>query len=107
MRELICTDFRFFPFSVDQPVILRMCADPEPNYTVLDRDAERPVMKANPYRAELANPFKVKGRMPGGFLQKFEVGIGEFLHRVRKGCIALPESWRSEMVQSRLHWPLP
>ena len=50
-------------------------------------------MKANPHRAEFTYPFKVKGWMPGGFLQKFEVGIGEFPDGVRKGCIALPESW--------------
>ena len=84
-----------------------MGADPEPYYTVFDRDTECSVMEANPYRPELTCPFKVKGWMPGGFLQKFEVGISEFPHWVRKGCIALPESWRSEMVQSRLHWPLP
>jgi hypothetical protein len=80
-------------YSRDQPVILRVGADPEPYYAVLDRYAERPVMKANPHRTEFTYPFKVKGRMLGGFLQKFKVGIGEFSHRVRKGCIALPESW--------------
>jgi hypothetical protein len=65
--------------SGNQPVIIRVGADPEPYDTIFDRDAERPVVTPDSYRPELANLLEVKGRVAGVFLQELEIGIGQIL----------------------------
>ena len=49
----------------DDPIVVCMSADPEPQDSIGSIEAQSPIAGANAHGAEAADAFEVKGRVPG------------------------------------------
>ena len=67
---------RFDDLLIQQLVIIRMTANPEPNQTVSSLDGKRSIVKTNSDGTIFPDVLKVKGRMLGICLQDFKAAVG-------------------------------
>ena len=83
----------------EQPIVVGMASNPEPDEPIWHFDGQRAVAGADPCRPEAADFLEMKGWMPGILLQPHVRLIGEILHVRRQGAIERPEVGRRVMSQ--------
>jgi hypothetical protein len=66
---------------LDTPLILIMMSNPNPDEICPILNGQRPVMRPNSHRPQLANLLEVQRRVCGVFLQEVEVVSGHSLDR--------------------------
>ena len=85
--------------SAEQPIVVGVAADPEPDDPIGRFGAVCPIVHADASRPELPYLLEAKRGMPGIPFQKFERAIGEIPNLGRQGPIGRPEVGRRVMGQ--------
>lgn len=91
--------------SAQNPVVLPMRADPEPEHTVGNIDSQGSIGDSDPDGSVLTNLLEAKRWMLRVFLQKSETLVGQILDGWRERPIVLPELRHGGMLQSSVCFP--
>jgi hypothetical protein len=67
----------------DDPVVVSVASDPEPQHPAYDFDTKRPVRKTDTRREETSHPLELQGWMTGIVLQQLEVLVRKITDRSR------------------------
>ena len=89
--------------SFDQKIVLRMSADPDPDYVIVGFNAKRPAFPPDSHGVESADFLEVQRRMLRIFLEQFEIVISELANRLRQVVITFPEVRIGVVFYSRVH----
>ena len=81
--------------GLEQGIVVRVSADPEPEYTRVDFQSKGPVLSSYSYRTKSANLFEMQGRMLRIRFQQFKLLPRQFTTSERQFVESNPEFWRS------------
>ena len=84
----------------NEPIVIGVRADPEPQVAAICFDRECTVTKSNPHGPVTSDLLELQGWVPRVVLEKLEIAISQSLHRARQGLIGGPELRRREMLHS-------
>lgn len=77
--------------TANQPIVVSVAADPEPDEFIIRRHAESAVPTAHPYGPESAHLLQVKRGVRRVGLEKLKVLVGRSANRARQGSVVSPE----------------
>ncbi len=91
--------------SGDEPVVVGVAADPEPQDAVVNFHAQCPVGQPDAGGSEAANLLEVQRRVLRIAFQESEILIGKFLDRLGEDVVAGPKFGRGGVPHKSEHLP--
>jgi hypothetical protein len=91
--------------SADQPVVLSVGANPEPEVALIHLDGQRTMAQTDAHRPVTSDLLELQRRMTRITFQKFIIGIGKLANRRRQRLVGDPEFWYASQF-TRLPGPV-
>jgi hypothetical protein len=89
----------------DEAIIFGVIADPEPQDSVLDINAERAMVTADSARPKPAHPLELKGRVTRIIFEKAIFLVRQMLHGGSQSPVTGPKLRRGEVPQNSVDLP--
>lgn len=86
-------------------VVVRMCADPEPDNSIPCLHSDRSIIKPHASGPEASYFLEMQGRVLWVGFEKVKCLVGLFSDWSGECIVAGPKIWRGVMVQSLVDWP--